>query len=127
MFSLIESPASALISLALDAATLRQQALSHNIANAGQDGFHPMAISFEDQLGAARDALSAGRSVASSDMGNVVPSLAPAEPGPGGNGAVSLDMQLAGLSENALHHQALLKVLNRHYAMLGFAINEGKR
>jgi flagellar basal-body rod protein FlgB len=127
VFSLIESPASALLSLALDAAVLRQQALAHNIANAGQDGIRPVAVSFEGQLGSARDALSAGHSVAPSDMSNVVPSLVPAAPGMGGNGAVSLDMQLAGLSENALHHQALLKALNRHYAILGSAINEGKR
>jgi flagellar basal-body rod protein FlgB len=126
MFSLIESPASALLSLALDAATLRQQAISHNIANAGQEGFRPVTVSFEGQLAGARDALSAGRAVMASDVANVAPALTLAEPGPGGNGAVSLDMQLAQLSENALHHQALLKALNRHYALLGIAINEGK-
>jgi flagellar basal-body rod protein FlgB len=126
MLSLIESPASALLSLALDAATLRQQALSHNIANAGQDGFRPVAVSFEDQLSIARDALSGGRSVMPSDVANVAPSLTFAAPGPGGNEGVSLDTQLAQLSKNALHHQALLKALNRHYALLGFAISEGK-
>lgn len=126
MLSLIESPASALVSLALNAATLRQQAISHNIANAGQDGFRPLAVSFEDQLAGARDALSMGRAVMPSDVANVAPALDLASPGPGGNDAVSLDMQLAQLSENALHHQALLKALNRHYALLGIAINEGK-
>jgi flagellar basal-body rod protein FlgB len=126
MLSLIESPASALLSLALDAATLRQQAISHNIANAGQDGFRPLTVSFEDQLAGARDALSVGRAVMPADVANVAPTLALAAPGPGGNTAVSIDMQLAQLSENALHHQALLKALNRHYALLGVAINEGK-
>jgi flagellar basal-body rod protein FlgB len=126
MLSLIESPTSALLSLAFNAATLRQQAISHNIANAGQDGFRALAVSFEDQLAGARDALSMGRAVMPSNVANVAPALDLASPGPGGNDAVSLDMQLAQLSENALHHQALLKALNRHYALLGIAINEGK-
>jgi flagellar basal-body rod protein FlgB len=127
MLSLIEGPASALLSLALDAATLRQQAISHNIANAGQERFRPVAVSFEDQLASARDALAGGHSVMPADVANVAPTLALAAPGTGGNDGVSLDMQLAQMSENALHHQALLKALNRHYALLGFAINEGKR
>jgi flagellar basal-body rod protein FlgB len=36
-------------------------------------------------------------------------------------------MEMAALSENTLHHQALLKALNKHFALIGNAINEGKR
>jgi flagellar basal-body rod protein FlgB len=34
---------------------------------------------------------------------------------------------MAQLSENTLHHQALLKALNKHLSLMSIAINEGKR
>jgi flagellar basal-body rod protein FlgB len=40
---------------------------------------------------------------------------------------VALDQEMAALSENTLHHQALLKALNKHFSLLGAAIAEGKR
>jgi flagellar basal-body rod protein FlgB len=139
VLSLIDSNTSGLLGLALEAATLRQQAISHNIANAGAPGYRAVAVSFEERLAQARDALAEGRSVPPSALDDARPRLEFAAPGLstgpgtelsaglGADGAVSLDMQLAQLSENALHHQALLKALNRHYSILGSAINEGKR
>jgi flagellar basal-body rod protein FlgB len=36
-------------------------------------------------------------------------------------------MEVAALSDNTLQQQALLKLLNKHMALLSTAVNEGKR
>jgi flagellar basal-body rod protein FlgB len=45
----------------------------------------------------------------------------------GTEGPVQLDQELADMSETVLHHQALLKALNKQLELIGLAINEGKR
>lgn len=127
MVSLIDSNTSALLSLALDAAGLRQQAIAHNIANANTPGFRPLAVSFEQRLAAEREGLAEGRKVALSSLADYRPTLEMAEPNALGDSAVALDAEVAKLSENTLHHQVLLKALNRHFSIIGAAINEGKR
>jgi flagellar basal-body rod protein FlgB len=122
--SIIDSSTTGLLGLALDAATMRQQAIAHNIANAGTAGYQRIGVSFEQQL--------AGLSERGANRGPAAPSLAdlsnarPAFEYAAG-GAVSLDVEMAQLSETTVHHQALLKALNRHFALIGMAINEGKR
>lgn len=111
-----------LLSLALDATTLRQQALAHNIANANTPGFRALSVSFEDRMQSERAALAASREPLHRLPQMVTPLLVQSA-----DEGVALDQQVAQLSQNALHHQVLLKALNKHFALLGTAINEGKR
>jgi flagellar basal-body rod protein FlgB len=117
VLSIIDSGTGALLNLALEAAAMRQQAIAHNIANANTPGYRRITVSFEDQLAAQ----------AGAERGPArAPAYRYAEGGSAGE-RVALDMELAQLAETSLHHQALLKALHQHFALLGLAINEGKR
>jgi flagellar basal-body rod protein FlgB len=123
MISIIDGQASALVKLALDATGMRQQALATNIANAGTPGYERMSVNFEAQLAALKDADGRMPAGALASLAQVRPAF---EFAPAG-APIALDMEVAELSENSLHHQALLKALTKQYALIGLAINEGKR
>lgn len=113
-----------IMSLALDAATMRQQAIARNIANANTPGYARAGVSFEQRLDALRGTIGTGQAPSLSALTSARPRFETV----GNSGdAVALDMEMAALSENTLHHQTLLKLLNKHFALIGSAINEGKR
>lgn len=122
--SLIDQSTVGLVSMALDATALRHQAIAQNIANANTPGYQRLGVSFESHLGALRNVVRQGGTPSLSSLRDFRPALelvgAPGD-------AVSLDMEVAALSENTLQQQALLKVLNKHLGLLSTAINEGKR
>jgi len=123
MISLIDSNTVALLTRGLDATVMRHQAIAHNIANANTPGFKPVGLSFEDYMADARHALSLGGST----RGNLHPVFEPPTIAETGDEAVSLDVEVARLSENTLRHQMLLKALSRHFSIIGTAVSEGKR
>lgn len=127
MVSLIENNTSALLSLALDAAVLRQQAIAQNIANANTPGYRPLGVTFEERLSEARSAVQQGQQVSLSSLADFRPTVDFVESSNQGDDKVALDAEVAKLAENSLHHQTLLKALNRHFSILSTAINEGKR
>ncbi|WP_137939831.1 flagellar basal body protein [Chitinivorax sp. B] len=114
-----------LVSMALDAASMRHQAISMNIANATNPNYRPVRVSFEDQLTAAREALQAGQTVDSRNLFGVSPKMINDPTLTGGQ--ASLDIQTAELAKNTLHYQALLKGLSKHLSIVSTVINEGKR
>jgi flagellar basal-body rod protein FlgB len=122
--SLIDQTTVGLVSMALDATALRQQAIAQNIANANTPGYQRIGVSFESRLGALQNTVRHGGTPSLASLGNFRPALelvgAPGD-------AVPLDMEVAALSENTLQQQALLKLLNKHLGLLSTAINEGKR
>lgn len=121
MTSITESSTVGLLSLALDAATMRQQAIAQNIANANTPGYQRLGVSFESRVDALRQDIRNGQSPSLASLAAFRPVLeAVDEP-------VALDTEMAALSANTLQHQVLLKALNKHFALLGSAINEGKR
>lgn len=122
MVSLIDSSTTGLLSMALDAAGMRQQAIAQNIANANTPGYQRLGVSFEARLAEAVGG-KGGAAPSLSSLGDFRPAFVLAED----VAPVALDMEVAALSENTLHQQALLKALNKHFALLGTAINEGKR
>jgi flagellar basal-body rod protein FlgB len=129
MPAIIDNNMVSLLSLALDAAGMRQQAIAHNIANANTPGFQRVAVSFEQQVAALqsrglRQAGSAAPSLA--DLAAMRPRFVAADPA-GADATVALDQEVAHLVETTVHHQALLKALNSQFTLLGSAINEGKR
>ncbi|ATQ74317.1 flagellar basal body rod protein FlgB [Massilia violaceinigra] len=126
MLSIIDSNASALLSLALDAAGMRQQAIAHNIANVNTPGHQRVSVSFESRMAALRSPDGQVASPSLADLSNFRPAFEYAQIGSADN-AVALDQEMAQLSETTLHHQALLKALNKHFSLIGMAISEGKR
>lgn len=126
MVSIIDSNTSALLSLALDAAGMRQQAIAHNIANANTPGYQRVSVSFEARLASLRDGAGNIAAPSLANLGNFRPSFEYAAVSPQGSG-IALDQEMAQLSENTLHHQALLKALNKHLSLMSVAINEGKK
>lgn len=126
----IESATMGAVSLALDAASLRHQAISSNIANASTPGYRPVSVSFEEHLGALRAALATRGTVDASLLAASSARLE-REPdkagGPEEGPRVAVDEQVAQLSQNAVHYQALLRALNKQYSILAIAINDGKR
>jgi len=124
--SIIDSNTSALLSLALDAAGMRQQAIAQNIANVNTPGYQRMSVSFEARLDALKDSAGKLQAPSLASLGDYRPTFEYAPDSAEGSG-VSLDQEMAQLSENTLHHQVLLKALNRQMSLIGIAINEGKR
>jgi flagellar basal-body rod protein FlgB len=121
MLPLSETGTVGLLNVALDATVMRQQAIAHNIANAGVAGYQRLGVTFEQRFTGLQGGVSLPALAAS---GAFQPSLALlGKPGD----SVALDQEMAALSETTLHHQALLKVLNKNLSLLSVAINEGKR
>lgn len=123
MVSVIDNNTTAMLGLAIDAAVMRQQAIAQNIANASTPGYQRMGVSFEGRM-AQLAAAAPGRAPSLADLSNYRPVFEPAgAPGE----AVALDMEMADMSQTVLHHQMLMKALNKHLELIGLAINEGKR
>jgi len=124
----LEAVTTAALGLALDAASLRQQAHAANIANVGTAGYTPVRVSFEAQLEDARRALETHGRLDAPSLTGVEPSLELAPLDESGLPAkVLLDAEVAEMARNAVHYQALLKGLSRHYAVLSAAIADGKK
>jgi flagellar basal-body rod protein FlgB len=124
----IESFTTATLSMALDAASVRQQVIAANIANAGRTGYVAKKVSFEAQLADLSRALShneSGRSPALLDLQVRIEADQSRDGGPAES--VQLDAQVSALAQNALHYQALVKGLSKHMAILASAATDGKR
>ena len=120
---MMENATSALVGLALDATAMRQQAIARNIANAGTPGYQRAGVDFESRLAQVRAGIGAMGGPRLADLAPLRPQFVTmADDGP-----VALDQEVADLSQNVLQQQALLKTLTKHYALIGLAINEGKR
>jgi flagellar basal-body rod protein FlgB len=125
----IESVTFGAVGLALEAATLRHQAIASNIANANTPGYQPLRVSFEEQLGALRASLGGSGTSDLQSLAAVQPRLerdAAASPLDGASG-VAIDDEVARLSANVVHYQALLRALGRQLSILNSAVNDGKR
>ena len=93
-----------LVSLALDAALLRQTAIAQNVANINTRGYQTVGVSFEDQLNPQ-------------SIESVKPQLAldPTHK--------TLDQQIALGVQNATHYRALVKGLNHRFALMALAVH----
>lgn len=121
----IEAVTTGALALALDAASLRQQAIAANIANANAVGYTRRQVSFEDQLGEARRSLGSDGSIDRLALAAVRPrieAVANADGVP-----VQLDVEVSQLAQNGVQYQALIKGLNRHLSILSSAVSDGRR
>jgi flagellar basal-body rod protein FlgB len=123
-----EAITTAAIGLALDAASLRHQAIAANIANANAAGYVPMDVSFEDQLEDARETLGSKGSIDAFALAGVRLRIEPLAPdGTGEPHKVQLDLEAAKLAQNTVRYQALVKALNKHFAILANAVGDSKK
>lgn len=123
----IEAITTAALSLALDAASLRQQAIAANIANHATEGYVPQRVDFEAQLANARRNLAPGAALDSFALASVKLELKPVLDEAGRPAKVHLDTEVADMARNSLHYQALVRGLNRHMAILNLATADGKK
>lgn len=123
----IEAVTTQAMRLALDAASQRQQVLALNIANANAAGYVAQRLTFETHLeAAARDIQSQG-SIAPQTLQAMSLRLGPMVDAQGQPQQVKLDAEMAEMARNAVHYQALVKGLNRHFSILSTAVNDGKK
>jgi len=121
--SMIDPVTLALVKSALDAGAMRQVAHANNVANASTAGYQPFHVVFEERLDAVREAVRDGRAQELNIADLPAAQLQVDESA----SAVSVDQEVAALSQNALQYQALTKALSRHYALLGMAVTDGRR
>jgi flagellar basal-body rod protein FlgB len=121
--SLIDPVTLSLVKSALDAGLMRQTAHAANIANAGTPGFRPFAVTFEENLGEVRDAIDDG-TLSSVDARSLPAAHLAVQPG---TAPVQLDAEVAAMSADALHYQALTHVLSEQYAIVNLAMSSGDR
>jgi flagellar basal-body rod protein FlgB len=118
---------SALVGLALDAATLRHQVVANNLANNHSTAYQPQRVNFEEQLSALRHAVATHAPVTPAVLEHVRPFIEREAFKGTGSMAELIDMELVKLSQNAVHYQALLKALDRQFGIVALAVNEGRR
>lgn len=124
----LEAITSTALGLALDAASLRQQAIASNIANVNTAGYVSLKVNFEDQLGDARRLLQSQGNLDAASLADVVPYLEQDRTETRGlTSTVRLDVQVADMAQNAVRYQALLKGLSKQYAILSAAVSDGKK
>jgi flagellar basal-body rod protein FlgB len=123
----LETVTTALLDKALGAAALRQQAISANVANANTEGYQALRLQFEAQLEEARTALRESGSVDLQQVQALQPQLEMDIDEAGVALPVQLDAQVTEMARNAVHYQALLQGLSRHFALLSAAAADGRR
>ena len=124
---MLDSPTTALVRLALDAASMRHLALANNIANAESPGYAPQRVNFEAQLTQVRQALAAQRPLQAADIAGVRPEIEQGAPRGASSAAQTLDLEMVQVAQNTLHYQALLRAVGRFGSIMAMAVDEGRR
>ena len=106
---------------------MRQQAISTNIANANAVGYVPQRVSFEAQLDDARRSMAQSGRLDAFALSQVRPRIEPVVDGAGAPVPVQLDVEAAEMARNAVHYQALVKGLSRHFSILSMAAGDGRK
>lgn len=128
MLNIVQCATAGLLRLALDAASMRHQAIANNIANVNTPGYVPVRVNFEQQFASLRERFNASEPLPDHALTGIQPMFEPEPLGLGtGSSAVAVDMETAKLAQNVVHYQALLKGLSKKHSIIGMAINEGKR
>lgn len=123
----IEAVTRSALALALDAASMRQQTIATNIANANVVGYVPQRISFEAQMVEVQRSMEQSGRIDAFALAQVRPSIEPAVDDAGVPRQVQLDVEAADMARNAVHYQALVKGLSRHFSILSMAANDGRK
>lgn len=117
-----------LIKLALDTASMRQQVIATNIANVNSEGYRPLRVDFERQLGDAKALLlDRTQSQSAAEMLNSIEPVVFEDPSEGllGKEGVRLDDEMTKMAQNTVHYQSLLEAVSRKLSLMRIAINGG--
>jgi flagellar basal-body rod protein FlgB len=109
----------------LDLYLVRHTVIADNIANAETPYYKARKVDFEDTLGKAMEAESAG--VSEREIASVQPKIyedPESELGQDLN-SVDMDREMAALTKNDLKYSAATTSVNKKFALLKFAISEG--
>ncbi len=109
----------AILMKTLDGLSLRAEANSQNIANAGTPGYRPVRVSFETALAEA------ARSDSEATIAAVRPQIAPDASFQPGD-AMRLDLEMAEASSTAGRYGAVVELLNRHAQISALAVSGGR-
>jgi flagellar basal-body rod protein FlgB len=123
----LEALTTASLSLALEAAGRRHQAIAANLANAQAQGYMPVRLAFEAQLADARQLLRERGSVDAQSLAGVRMELEPDVDALGRPVPVQLDAAMVEMARNAVHYQALTQGLSRHLAIQAIAVADGRK
>ena len=117
-------PVASLVRAALDASSLRHEAISTNIANINTPGFKSLKVSFEDQL---QDLISSGQYksdiLLKDRLKDVSPYIFKSSNEQETN---QLDVKMIDMAKNTIHYQALLKGAKGYGSIIKMAIKEGR-
>lgn len=111
------------LSLALDEAALRQQAISSNIANVNTPGFRRLDVSpsFENAFSSALGRLSQGQTPGDMPTGTVTVASAQGPARPDGN-TVQIEQEMLGLAQNSAHYEFASTMLTNNFHEIKTAI-----
>jgi len=123
----IESVTTAMVSTALDAASLRQQVIASNIANAGRSDYAAQRVSFEATLAAMTPGAPSAARDASHSPFDLRMRIEPDRLADGSPRPIQLDEEVGALAQNSMHYQALVKALGKYLSLMAAAVGDGKR
>jgi flagellar basal-body rod protein FlgB len=111
------------LTLALDEASLRQQAISSNIANVNTPGFKRLDVSssFENAFNGALTSLSEGGSVGEMPEGSITTAAVQGPARPDGN-TVQLEQEMLGMAQNSARYEFASTMLANSFHGMKYAI-----
>ena len=111
------------LSLALDEASLRQQAISSNIANVNTPGFKRLDVSssFESAFSDALGNLSDGQSIGMMPAGTITTAADQGPARPDGN-TVQIEQEMLGLAQNSARYEFATDMLANNFHGMKTAI-----
>lgn len=123
----IESLTTALVSTALDAASLRQQVIASNIANAGRTDYAAQRVSFGATFATLSQGGQAGTRAVQGSPFDLRMQIEPDLLSDGSARPIQLDEEVGALAQNSMHYQALVRSLSKYFSLMASAVSEGKR
>lgn len=113
------------LAAALDGTATQQRLAAGNLANLETPGYRARHASFEDRLARALAAERSGDGTAEVTQVQARVEMSADPAGPDGNN-VSIEAEMTGLSEAGARYEMLTRLLDRHLAMVGVAIGDGR-
>ena len=114
-------PVLALLSRALDAASLRQTVHATNVANVDTEGYHRMEVVYSAELQRANAGAPALDTEQALQWSQAEPEVVESA-----ETRVRLDTEMAQMAENAVRYQALLGAIERTLGTLRYAARDGR-
>lgn len=107
---------------AIEGASLRQQVLAANVANANTPGYVRRDVDFHTALQGALDSADPGRRTAALQRLTVTPTSDPLAARRADGGGVDVEQENAALAANSLEHAALIQVARARMDILEAAL-----